>query len=153
MIEVMGQESRSTRASTSRPAGSSDATRWLSARGLSPTAPWEVSISLDVVDQPASASFVESDTRFHIVLSPSEWGFYFSHQNRITWIRVVDVPAVHERDDFELLGSVPKLRDLGLLVHSLEDQHEIRFRRTLALVQSTIPMSDDKIRLWVVASI
>jgi hypothetical protein len=137
-------------------AGALATSGWLAARGLARVAPaaWEISISLDVVDRAASRCFVEAtDTRFHISLSASEWGFYFCHGGRTSWIRVVDAPLRHERDDFDLAGSVPALRDLGVLVHALEERHEIQFRRTRAHVHSTIPGSEPKIRLWLAAAI
>ena len=139
-----------------RHAGALAASSWLSGRalGVAPYARWEVSIALDVIDEKASARFQDtSDTRFHIAISSNEWGFFFCHHSRISWIRVTDVPFVHERDDYALLPSVPPLRDLGKLVQLLEERYRFRFRREHAAIRSTIPDAEENIRIWVVAAL
>lgn len=125
---------------------------WLSARGLSATGllRWHAEILLDVIDQPAREQFDERvDTRFRIELYSEEWGFLFCHGGRASWIRVTDIPFMHGRDDFRLLGSIPPLEDLGLLVRSVETQHGIRFRRRNALVQTNLTGAELPIRRWV----
>jgi hypothetical protein len=136
-----------------RHAGALATASWLSARGLlvPPRTPWEVSIALDVVDERAPAMFVDTtDTRFHIAIASTEWGFYFCHHSRASWIRVTDLPYVHHRDDHALLAKVPPLRELGVLVRSLEETYRIRFRRGCAGIRSTIEGSEPAIRAWVV---
>jgi hypothetical protein len=129
---------------------------WLAARGLlvPPRTRWEVTIALDVVDRPAQAAFSEArDTRFHIAIASTEWGFYFCHHGRASWIRVTDVPFVHERDDHALLVRMPPLRALGRLVRSLEDTYCVRFRREHAAIRSTITGAEPAIWEWVLADL
>jgi hypothetical protein len=109
-----------------------------------------VSIVLDVADARAPAKLIDAiDTRLHLAITSTEWGFFFCHHSGASWIRVVDVPLVHERDDFQLRGRVPPLRDLGLLVRALEARHRIRFRREHASIRSTLPGSEPAIREWI----
>ncbi|MEO8705434.1 MAG: hypothetical protein ABI867_35715 [Kofleriaceae bacterium] len=139
-----------------RSAGALAAGVWLQGRGLAITAPkrWDVSVMLGVVDHLPPRSFREThDTRFHISISADEWGFYFCHRARVSWLRITDLPFVNERDDFNLLGRVPALRDLGPLVQELEEEHRITFRRTLSAIRTNLPGAEDTIRLWVAASI
>lgn len=139
-----------------RHAGALASAAWLSGRGLSapPYEKWEISIALDVVDGRPSGRFNDaSDTRFHIVVASSEWGFFFCHHSRVSWIRVTDLPFVHERDDYELLPQVPPLRDLGKLVQSLEERYRIKFRREHAAIRSTIEGAEDNVRIWCVAAL
>jgi len=135
-----------------RHAGALGTAAWLSGRGLlvPPRTEWEVSIELDAIDGEAPAA---ADTRFHIALSSREWGFYFCHQNRASWIRVTDVPFVQERDDFMLLVKVPPLRDLGSLLRSLERTYCVRFPREHAAIRTTIPGSEPVIREWLVTAL
>ena len=129
---------------------------WLGARGLNlpSAAPWDVFIALDVVDRPATPNFDgKIDTRFHVSISRDEWGFFFCHQSRVSWIRVTDVPEVNERDEHGLVNAVPALRDLGKLIAMLEDRHEIRLRRQHAAIRTSIAGAEPTIRLWVVASL
>lgn len=145
--------SLSTSHARTRSAGELAAIAWLSACGLVPPsmgALWEVAISLDVIDERASTKFADTiDTRFHIAIASTEWGLYFCHHSRASWIRVTDLPFVHERDDYLLLPHVPPLRDLGRLVRSLETRYRIRFRRQHAAIRSTLPNAEDNIRRWV----
>ncbi len=129
---------------------------WLSARGLlvPPRTPWAVSIALDVINWPAPTSFTEAtDTRFHVAISSTEWGFYFCHGGRASWIRITDVPFVHERDDHALLLRVPPLRALGRLVRALEATYYVRFRREHAAIRSTIAGTEAAIWEWVLADL
>lgn len=146
----------STSHARGRAAGELAATAWLSSCGL--IAPrgerWEVAISLDVIDERASTKFADTiDTRFHIAIASTEWGLYFCHHSRASWIRVTDLPFVHERDDYQLLPQVPPLRDLGRLVRLLEEKYRIQFRRRHAAIRSTLPSAEENIRRWVVAAI
>jgi hypothetical protein len=139
-----------------RHAGALAAGAWLSRRGLMvrPHAPWEVTIALDVVDEKAPASFPDDvATRFHVAIGSTEWGFYFCHQGCSSWIRVTELPFVHERDDFALLAKVPPLRVLGGLVRALEERHRIRFRREHAAIRSTIENAEPAIWEGVLADL
>jgi hypothetical protein len=141
-------------------AGALAAAAWLSSRGLlaPPGSAWEVSIGLDVAHERARPAFdPTSDTRFHLAISATEWGFFFCHGSRASWIRVTDVPFVHERDDFKLLRHVPALRDVGKLVQLVEDQYDLEFRRQHAWVRTscrgTSPGAEEVIRIWTVAAL
>ena len=139
-----------------RHAGALAASAWLSARGLSVASHlhWEVSIAMDVIDEQPSARFTDTlDTRFHVAIASTEWGFYFCHHSRVSWIRVTDLPFINERDDYMLLPQVPPLRDLGRLIQTLEGKYRIRFRREHAAIRATIPDAEAAIRSWVVSSI
>jgi hypothetical protein len=139
-----------------RHAGALATAVWASARGLlvPPRTEWELSIALDVVDAHVSPWFAETtDTRFHIAIASIEWGFYFCHHSRVSWIRVTDVPFVHERDDFSLLPRTPPLRELGTLVRALEERHRIRFRREHAAIRASLPNAEHAVREWVVGAL
>jgi len=139
-----------------RPAGALAASAWLSARGLRvpPHEKWEVSIVLEAIDgEPPPQHAGASDTRLHIAIASSEWGFSFCHHSRVSWIRVTDLPFVHERDDYDLLRQVPPLRDLGKLVQALEERYRFKLRREHAAIHSTIPGAEANVRLWVGAAL
>ena len=139
-----------------RPAGALATAAWLSARGLLVPArtEWELSIVLGLpgeLEPPALAD--GADTRLHIAISSAEWGFYFCHHDRASWIRVTDVPFIHQRDDFALLFKVPPLRELGSLVRALEETYSVSFCRESAAIRSTIRGSAPAIREWVTTAI
>ena len=131
--------------------GSRAAFAWLASQRLpAPNARWHVAIGLDVRDEPAPATFDEAvDTRFHIEIYAEEWGFFFCHQGRASWIRVTDQPFVHIRDDYRLLASTPKLDNIGTLLRTVESQHAIRFRREHAFVSTSLVSAEPTIRAWV----
>src|SRR5689334_6809997 len=92
----------SERLSRSHSAGSKgvvEAYGWVDGLGLNPppgTLRWHAEISLDVVDGPARVEFDDrTDTRFHIDVYSEEWGYFFCHGGRVSWIRVTDIPFVH----------------------------------------------------------
>jgi hypothetical protein len=135
-----------------RSAGTLATAAWLAARGLlvAPRTPWDVSIVLDIVTEDDTARGTDlPETRFHIAISSTEWGFYFAHNHRASWIRVTDAPFIHQRDDFALLFKVPPLRDLGRLVRALEETYGVRFRRRHAAVRTNISNAEPVIREWV----
>ena len=88
-------------------AGKLAAQGWLRARALSAPAftAWHVEVSLDVRDEPAPMLFDERrDTRLRIEIYSEEWGVFFCHHAKASWIRVTDIAFVHGRDDFNLLA-------------------------------------------------
>ena len=132
-------------------AGALASAAWLSSRCLCATAGgWEVTISLAVKRGGGTGN---EETRFHVAITAREWGFFFSHGNETSWIRVTDVPFVHERDDFALLHRVPALRDLGELVGEIEERYGIQFDREDALIRSTLIGGVDRIQAWVITSL
>ena len=142
----MNTAERTTR--SIKPNGPRGTAAWLAGRGLSvpPHAQWRVMIVLD--DDPVAPT-----TELYIVIDRAEWGVRLVRADGVSWIRVSDSPHVCERDDFGLLGKVPRLRDLSRLVEAVEEQFGIRFRKQYPTILSNLPKSETKIRLWVVAAL
>lgn len=135
-------------------AGSQASASWLADREV--TAPtgtrWHVEVLLDVLEARAPSEHDESTAiRFHIDIYSEEWGFYFCHGGRSSWIRVTDQPFVHGRDDYNLLGLTPSLADIGQLLRHLELKHKIRFRREHANIRTNVPSAEPAVRAWVAA--
>jgi hypothetical protein len=131
-------------------------TAWLSSRGYEVPLGfrWEVAIAMSVLDGPVPPTFDSAiDTRFHLSISQDEWGFFFCHAGRVSWIRVTDVVAVQDRDEFKLRDFVPPLRDVANLVHRIEERERILFRRQHAAVRTTIKGAEHALRIWVAASL
>jgi hypothetical protein len=134
--------------------GAQAAGAWYSDRGFrAPTHErWNVEISLATLDVPAPEMFDDRiDSRFHVDIYGEEWGFFFCHGGRTSWIRVTDVPFVHGRDEFELLSTSPRLGEIGELLRGLESRHRILFRRKQALVKTNLPSAESSIRRWIEA--
>ena len=133
-------------------AGMRAAQAWLAARGLSaPTLTrWHATIVLGTEDgAPALELDERVETRLRIEIYSEEWGYFFCHGGRASWIRVTDVPFVHGRDDFKLLAMTRSLEDLGTLVRSLEQQHGLVFRRDHAVIRTNVANAEVAIRQWV----
>jgi hypothetical protein len=134
--------------------GALTASSWLSARsiGAGGLLRWHAEIALDVIDGPAPDEFDErAASRFHIDIFSEEWGFYFCHGGRASWIRVTDIPFVHGRDDFAMLSVTPPLEEIGSFVRDLESRYTIQFRRDRALVRTNLPRAEPAIRAWVMS--
>ncbi len=135
-----------------RTVGSRASKSWLDGLGLGPPAirQWHAEISLATLDAAAPVTFDERiDTRFHVDIYAEEWGFFFCHAGRTSWIRVTDIPFVHGRDEFGLLAQAPSLADIGALLRGLENQYHVAFRRKHALVRTNLAGSEPAIRRWV----
>lgn len=132
--------------------GVGEAHGWIKSLGLH--APpgavrWHAEISLDVVDGPARIEFDDRvDTRFHIDVYSEEWGFFFCHAGRVSWIRITDIPFVHGRDEHQLLAQTPSLEHVGDLVRRLEAKHSVRFNRQHAIIRTNIAAAEPQIRRW-----
>jgi len=87
-------------------------------------------------------------SRFQLDVYAEEWGFVFRHADRVSWIRVTDIPFIHGRDDHQLLTHVPPLREIGELIRKLEAEHALTFVRTDVTVRTTIKNGDAKFREW-----
>jgi hypothetical protein len=134
--------------------GAIAASKWVRDRGIPVMGGqrWHIEIALDVSDAPALMDYDEkSATRFHLDIYSEEWGHYFCHGGRSSWIRVTDLAFVHGRDEHHLLGVTPSLRDVGQLLRHLEQKHAIRFRRDLALIRTNLAGAEPKIRQWLAA--
>jgi hypothetical protein len=131
--------------------------RWLVARGLHPPVEaggrWKVTIALDVVDPRITMAGSAINTRLHILIECFEWSVFFCHGSGSSWIRVTNVPRVHERDDFELLPHITDLRGLGTFIQRLEQRFQLRFRRQHAAIHTNLIDADQKLLLWVVAAL
>lgn len=139
--------------SSSTTAGALAAGAWLRARGANrlPTVQrWHVEIALDTTNARPPTDFDEAtSTRFHIDLYSEEWGVYFCHAGRSSWIRVTDIAFVHGRDDYELLALMPPLKDIGVLLRRLEQQYGLRFQRQHAAIRTNMPELEPAIRAWI----
>lgn len=122
------------------------------ARGATPPAHtrWHVEIALDTSNVRPPSEFDETiATRFQLDIYSEEWGVFFCHQGRSSWIRTADAVFVHGRDDFQLLGIVPPLEDLGRLLRHVEQQQRITFQRQHAAIRTNLPNAELTIRAWV----
>jgi hypothetical protein len=140
-----------SRSNTPSPlAGACAANRWLRAIWAPPPAlSWHAEIALDVRDAPACAEFDRLiDTRFHVSIFAEEWGFFFCHQQRVSLIRVTDIPFVHGHDDHRLLAQTPMLDDIGAFVRELEQREHIQFQRKHGLVQTDLASAAPAIQSW-----
>lgn len=128
---------------------------WLKNLGLHPppgTLRWHAEISLDVVAGPARVEFDERvDTRFHIDVYSEEWGFFFCHAGRVSWIRITDIAFVHGRDDHQLLPQTASLDGIGDLIRRLEHQYDVRFNREQAIIRTNIAAAEPLLRRWLLA--
>lgn len=142
------------RASSSRSwssVGAIAAASWVRGRGLATTglSRWHIEIQLDVVDAPAPADYEEATaSRFHLDIYTEEWGHYFCHGGRSSWIRVTDLAFVHGRDDFQLLTVTPPLPEIGRLVRQLEQKYGVLFRRDRALIRTNLARAEAAVRTW-----
>lgn len=135
-------------------AGARASHAWFVDRGLhAPTQKrWHVEIAMSNLDTPTPAQFDERvDTRFHVDIYAEEWGFFFCHGGRMSWIRVTDIPFVHGRDDFGLLAHVPTLSDISTTLRTLEQQHQLQFHRRHALIRTNVAGAEPSIRRWIEA--
>lgn len=122
---------------------------WIDSLGLVSEKPWYVEAALDVFDRPASLTYSgDADTRFHLNVYPEEWGIFFCHGSRASWIRVTDEPFVHGRDDYHLLVELPLLASIGSLVRALEARYTIAFQREHALVRTNVVGGKQAVRKW-----
>jgi hypothetical protein len=114
------------------------AAAWLATQGLLPeSARWSVEVTL-----------AAPEAQLVIEVFAEEWGFRFEKGERVSWIRVTDVPFIHGRDEHGLLRETPALKSFGKLVRKLEEQHGIQFDRKAAAVRSTITGAEPVIRAW-----
>lgn len=133
-------------------AGALAASAWLRDRAATPPAHsrWHVEIALDVVNRRAPTEFDEtSATRFHINIYAEEWGTFFCHGGRSSWIRVTDVPFVHGKDDFNLISLMPALEDVGQLLRRVEQANGIRFQREYAAIDTNLPNLEAAVLAWI----
>jgi hypothetical protein len=132
--------------------GSLASAAWLAARGGSaPTHErWHAEVALDVVQRRAPSEFDEmTSSRFHLDIYLEEWGVFFCHAGQSSRIRVTDIAFVHGRDDFQLLGVTPQLKDIGWLLRHVEKRSGVKFAREHADVRTNVPGVEPAIRSWI----
>jgi hypothetical protein len=133
--------------------GGQAAAGWLRARAISTppkTLRWHVEIAMGLEPAPPPIDFDETKTsRFHLDVYSEEWGLFFCHGGKASWIRVTDLAFVHGRDDHELLAIVPPLRDISSLLRELERRHGIHFRRDHAAIRTNLANAEQTIRAWI----
>lgn len=130
--------------------GSVDSSDWMRARGVTPgNHHWFVEVALSTSNEPTEQWSDEMETRMHVYIYPSGWGFLFCHQGRGSWIRVADRAHVHGRDDFGLVDRTPPLREIANLIQHLETTHALQLRRDPVLVRTNLPGIDESVRSWV----
>jgi hypothetical protein len=132
--------------------GSIASEAWAHARGITPPTHvrWYVEIALDTSGARPPSEFDEAvATRFQLDIYSEEWGVFFCHHGRASWIRTTDTALVHGRDDFQLLAIVPPLDDIGRLLRHIEQQHGIAFLRQHAAIRTNLPHAELVIRAWV----
>jgi hypothetical protein len=132
--------------------GAKSTAAWLQARNVSTpptTLRWHVEIAMSTNDFPPPVDFDEATaTRFHLDLYSEEWGLFFCHGGKASWIRITDLAFVHGRDEYGLLPLVPPLRDVGVLIRDLERRHGIQFQRKHAAVRTNLANGEPAIRNW-----
>ena len=118
--------------------GSEAADRWIRVLALQPVPRWHCEIT----------AFATGDWRFDLNIYAEEWGFCFRSTDRTSWIRITDVPFVHGRDDFQLLGKTPDLLSICVLLAELEAAHGIAFARATASVRTNLADAAGIVRDW-----
>lgn len=133
--------------------GQKTAAAWLRARGVA-TPPsherWYVEIAMGLARERPTTDFDEATaTRLHLSIYSEEWGVYFCHRGRQSWIRVTDLPFVHGRDDYKLLTMLPaSLADFSSFLRRLEATEHIRFERTHASIKTNLDSLEPVVRSW-----
>jgi hypothetical protein len=132
--------------------GAQATTGWLQARNVSTppsTLRWHVEIAMSTNDSSPPVDYDEATaTRFHLDLYSEEWGLFFCHLGKASWIRITDLAFVHGRDEYGLLPIVPPLRDVGTLIRELERRNGIRFQRKHASIRTNLANAEPAIRNW-----
>ena len=92
--------------------------------------------------------------RLHLAISTTEWSLSFEHHGELSWIRVTgDAPEIGTRDDFDLIGHIPELLNLGWVIARLERRFDLSFRRLHAEIETNLRDADPKIRRWVLSAL
>jgi hypothetical protein len=114
---------------------------WLAGLELFPSDPhWSVDITL-----------CAPTARFTVEVYAEEWGYRFACGERLSWIRVTDLPFVHGRDELELLRRTTRLPAIGSLIRDLEHEHGIAFDCLAPEIRSSFG-GVEVIRSWVRAT-
>lgn len=90
------------------------------------------------------------DAVLDLNIYPEEWGFVFRRGNRVSSIRITDIPFVHGRDDFGLLPETPSLDRIGDLLATLERRFDFRFQRVGPRVKTNLVRGAMVVGAWLV---
>lgn len=136
--------------------GARDSATWINAidAKTSPTHErWYAEIAMSPAHDRPPTDFDDAiATRLHLNIYSEEWGIYFCHRARSSWIRVTDVAFVHGRDDFKLLAVMPpSLAQISALVRGIETAEGIRFERRQASIKTNVERSEAAIRNWLIS--
>jgi hypothetical protein len=118
--------------------GAEASRRWLAILALPAIPKWHAEIAL-----------CHGTTTFELNIYPEEWGFAFRHRDRMSWIRVTDVPFVHGRDEFKLLPQTPGLLAIGKTIADLERAHDVPLRQGQPQIRTNVPYATEVIRDWI----
>jgi hypothetical protein len=125
------------------------AAAWLMARGLTPPdSRWHAEINISTTE---AAVEEQGPTVFRVELYSEEWGFWFRHAGKVSWIRVTDLPFVHGHDEHGLLADTPALKNLGTFVRTLERRFGFQFALDAPHVRSSLMNAETAIREWLAA--
>ena len=120
---------------------------WLVARGLTPReARWYAEIEIATSERELEGDL---PTLLRVEVFSEEWGVWFRRGDKVSWIRVTDVPFVHGRDDHGLLAITPPLKKIGTLVHELERRFGFRFVIETAVIRTSMFGAEPAIREWI----
>lgn len=125
--------------------------------GARAAATWAAQVGLDVAGTPHW--YVEiclhtdpNDAQLDLNIYPEEWGVVFRRGNRVSSIRVTDVPFVHGKDDHGLLTGFPELAQFDELLAGLERRYDLVFQRTQPAVRSNLRRALAGVRPWLIGS-
>jgi hypothetical protein len=119
---------------------------WLVARDLvTSESRWHVQVTIGTADP---VDDEDKATLLRIELFNDEWGYWFRHAGRVSWIRVTDLPFVHGRDEHGLLAQTPSLKKIGDLLRALERRFDIELQPRCALLRTNLSGAEPTIRDW-----
>ena len=120
---------------------------WLVTQGLISHEPrWFVEVTIGTSAEGRHDD--DAATLLRLELYSEEWGYWFRHDAKVSWIRVTDVPFVHGRDDHSLLPETPKLKNLGQIVRTLEGRFDVQFALEHARIRTSLSDAEPTIRGW-----
>ena len=95
--------------------------------------------------------FTAGTAKLTLEVYAAEWGFSVHHADRVSWIRVTDIPFVHGRDDFALLSAATGLSQLRRVFDAARTEHGLAFARETADVRTNLDDALPAIRRWLAA--
>lgn len=84
-------------------------------------------------------------------MSENEWSLLLERGGNRSWLRVTgdSLAEISPRDEFTLMGQVPRLSELGALIGRIEMRFGVRFRRKYARLETNIVKAEPRIRPWI----